>query len=127
LASSTFHDLVKKGKIIPMKDMRGFYLLNAPLRRLGLREVSEMPKPIASRSLEDITRLAFTKIDRNLFPDPSWLLKAEVIDMKDADHARLLAVRYRDKVLAYDHVALKLAYFYGVLDGVAKMEAEGDS
>ena len=39
LASSTFHDFVNKGKIVPMKGVRGFYLLNDSLRRLGLREV----------------------------------------------------------------------------------------
>lgn len=91
LPTSTFHDLVKKGKIIPMKDMRGFYLLNNSLRRLGLREVRELPKPPATRSLEDITRLAFTLIDRNLFPEPSWLLHVEAINVKDDDHAARLA------------------------------------
>ena len=38
MARSTFHDFVNKGKIIPMKGIRGFYLLNASLSRLGLRE-----------------------------------------------------------------------------------------
>ena len=125
LASSTFHDFVKKGKIVPMKGPRGFYLLNDSLRRLGLREVRELPKPPSAPSLEDIVRLAFTLIDRNLFPEPSWLLHVEAIDAKDADHATRLADRYRDKVEAFDHAELKLAYFQGVLDW-ASMEASGD-
>jgi hypothetical protein len=39
----------------------------------------------------------------------------------------MLADQYRDKVGAYDRVELKLAYFQGVLDWAAMMEAEGDS
>ena len=39
LPTSTFHDLVNKGKIIPMEGMRGVYQLNNSLRRLGLPEV----------------------------------------------------------------------------------------
>jgi hypothetical protein len=62
-----------------------------------------LPKPPAAPSLEDIIRLAFTLIDRDLFPAPSWLLPAEAIDIKDADHARRLADRHRDKVEALDH------------------------
>ena len=123
LASSTFHDFVHKGKIVPMKDIRGLYLLNESLRRLGLREVRDLPKPPPKASLEDIARLAFSFIDRNLFPEPSWLLHVEAIDVKDADHAVRLADRCRDKVEAFDHVELKLAYFQGVLDW-ASMEAE---
>ena len=127
LPTSTFHDLVNKGKITPFKPMRGHYLLNDSLRRLGLRQVSALPQPPPAPGLEGIVRLAFTLIDRNLFPEPSWLLDVEAIDAKDADHARLLADRYRDKVMAYDHVALKLAYFNGVLDAAVKQDAEGGS
>jgi hypothetical protein len=103
LARSTFHDKVQDGTIVPMKGMRGFYLLNESLRRLGLREVRELPAEPESRSLEDIVRLAFTLIDRDLFPEPSWLLHVEAIDAKDADHARKLADQYRNKVGSYDN------------------------
>ncbi len=77
--------------------------------------------------MRPIVRLAFTLIDRNLFPEPSWLLPVEAIDLRDVDHAQRLAVRYRDKVASYRHVELKLAYFHGVLDWVALEEALGDS
>jgi hypothetical protein len=110
-----------------MEGMRGFYTLNDSLRRLGLREVRELPKPMAGRSLEDIVRLAFTLIDRKLFPEPSWLLPVETIDLRDVNHAQRLAARYRLKVASYKHVELKLAYFQGVLDWVALEEALGDS
>ena len=59
MAKSTFHDFVNKGKIIPMKGIRGFYLLNASLSRLGLREVPHLPERAAIRSTEDIVQLAF--------------------------------------------------------------------
>ena len=45
LPTSTFHDLVSKGTIIAVKQMRGFYYLHASLRRLGLKEVRALPKP----------------------------------------------------------------------------------
>lgn len=124
LPRSTFHDLVNKGKIIPMKGMRGFYLLNESLRRLGLREVRALPAEPESRSLEDIVRLAFTLVDADIFPAPSWLLHVEAIDLKDADHARKLADQSREKVASYDGVLLKLAYFQGVLDWVSMEEAD---
>ena len=52
LASSTFHDFVNKGKIVPLKGIRGLYKLNDSLRRLGLREVSELPMEVPSRTAE---------------------------------------------------------------------------
>jgi hypothetical protein len=125
LATSSFHDLVNRGKIIPMKGMRGFYLLNESLRRMGLPEVSEKPSAVGRRSLEDIARLAFTLIDPRLFPAPSWLLAEEGISVVDAEHARRLANEHREKVAAQDHVELKLAYFQGVLDAQALIEADG--
>jgi hypothetical protein len=88
LASSTFHDFVNKGKIVPMKGIRGFYLLNASLRRLGLREVTELPQPPSTPSLEDVVRLAFALIDPDLFPKPYWMQKVESIDAKDVDVTR---------------------------------------
>ena len=37
----------------------------------------------------------------------------KAIEVKDADQALRLTDRYRDKVEAFDHVELKLAYFQG--------------
>ena len=66
-------------------------------------------------------------IDRTIFPEPSWLLSVETIDMKDADHARRLADQYRDTVEAYDQVEFKLAYFQGALDWAHVAEGSADS
>lgn len=127
MPSSTFHERVKNGLIIPIKSMRGFYKLNDSLRRLGLREVPKLSTGSAGPSLEDIVRLAFTMIDQDVFPAPSWLLPVEEIDLKDVDHARRLADQYRNTVEAIDHVVLKLAYFQGVLDRVCLMKNSADS
>lgn len=124
LATSSFHDLVNKGKIVPMKGMRGFYLLNESLRKMGLPEVSEIPSAARNRSLEDIARLAFTLIDPRLFPAPSWLLTEEKISLVDAEHARRLADEHREKVEARNQTELKLAYFQGVLDAQMMMQEE---
>ena len=124
LPRSTFHDFVNKGTIIPMKGIRGFYLLNASLRRLGLREVPELPKDPTERSMEDIVRLAFSLIDPLAFPPPSWLLTVETIDIKDADHARRIADQHQAAVDALDNVYLKIAYLGGVLDAQVMAEDE---
>ena len=124
LPSSTFHDFVSKGKIIPMKGIRGFYLLNASLRRLGLREVPSLPKEPTARSMEEVIRLAFSLIDPLTFPPPSWLLAEETIDLRDGDHALRIADQHRAAIDALDHVHLKIAYLGGVLDARAMLEQE---
>ncbi|RYG97701.1 MAG: hypothetical protein EON58_09125, partial [Alphaproteobacteria bacterium] len=95
LPTSTFYDLVNKGKIIPFKGIKGFYRLNDSLRRLGLREVKNLPSQTSSRSMEDIVRLAFMTIDPEIFPPSSWMLSEETIEERDKDHARLVADLHR--------------------------------
>jgi hypothetical protein len=124
LPRSTFHDFVNKGKIVPLKGIRGFYLLNDSLRRLGLREVPSLPQDPAKRSTEDILRLAFTLIDPLIFPAPSWMREVEEVDVRDTDHARLLATLHQESVEALASDAEKLAYFSGVLDAQMMMEAD---
>lgn len=79
----------------------------------------------SKRSLEDIVRLAFSGIDPLLFPPPSWMLFEEDLDPGDVDHGRHLADQHRDAVEAQSSTVLKLAYFQGVLDWAAVMNAEG--
>lgn len=120
LPRSTFHDFVNKGIIIPMKRLRGFYLLNASLSRLGLREVLKLPEAPAKRSLEDIVRLAFSLIDPLLFPPPAWLLAVEELDMKDADHARRVAKLSFGFSTKYTDMETGLLYYgYRYYDTVA--------
>ena len=114
LPTSTFHDMVNRGKIIPVKGLRGFYRLNESLRRMGLREVPAIPS--SGRSTGDIIRLALTSIDPAVFPAPAWLLEVEEIDPREADHARLIADLHRDAIEALETAEEKMAYAAGVLD-----------
>jgi hypothetical protein len=126
LPRSTFHDLVNKGKVVPFKHLKGFYHLNGSLRRLGLPEVAELPKEPALRSSEDIVRLAFSVMDPDLFPAPSWLLDVEAIDSRDTDHAALLIEKHGVALATLDSDRLKHAYLQGTLDAHHLMKVEGE-
>jgi hypothetical protein len=126
LASSTFYDLVNKGKVTPLPGLRGFYKLNDSLRRLGLREVAKPPQEGPKRSTEDIIRLGFHLIDPGVFTAPTWLLLAEVIDAADYHHAEQVAARHSAQVAELDHDQLKANYLQGVLDITAITEADGE-
>jgi hypothetical protein len=119
LASSTFHDFVNKGQIVPLKGIRGFYKLNDSLRRLGLREVSKLPEETPARTPEEIIRLAFNGIDPENFEAPTWLLDVEVIDAVDLHHAELIVDLHMDAVAELTDSRLKHAYLQGVLDAAA--------
>ena len=125
MPTSTFHDLVHKGKIIPFKHMRGRFLLNASLRRLGLREVSELPRPPSELSLEDIVRLAFSMIDSDLFPRPRWMQNITSIPVKDLEHAHRLISILRGRVEKQESPQAKLAYLESVLDWASIMDRSG--
>ena len=127
LATSTFHDFVNKGKIVPLKGIRGFYKLNDSLRRLGLREVLELPMEVPSRTTEEIIRLAFHAIDPDVFSASTWLLGAEVIDEADTHHAELVFALHSDHLAQLSGDFEKLAYLQGVLDAASVLEAERES
>ena len=116
LPSSTFYDLVNKGKIVPVKGIKGFYKLNDSLRRLGLREVPKIPMEPSARTSEDIIRLAFHAIDPDVFLPPSWLLDVEAIPSNDSDHATLLVEKHSESVMALGSYQEKNAYLQVVLD-----------
>jgi hypothetical protein len=126
LASSTFYDFVKDGKIVPLKGIRGFYKLNDSLRRLGLREVPELPKA-GSRTTEEIVRLAFHSIDPEVFPVPSWQLNVEVIDGMDAGHAELIYALHAEVVMGLATDRQKQHYLQGVLDAEVIKNSDGES
>ncbi len=44
LPRSTFHDMVNRGTIVPMKGLKGFYKLNESLCRMGLKPVPSLPE-----------------------------------------------------------------------------------
>ncbi len=124
LPTSTFHDLVNKGKIVPFKLLRGFYKLNESLKRLGLKEVESLPAEVQKRSMTEILQLAFTLIDPLIFPMPPWLMTVEALDDKDADHALLLSNIHREELDLCESIQEKLAYFNGVLSAQAIRESD---
>lgn len=126
LPRSTFHDLVGKGMIIPIKALRGFYKLNESLKRMGLKEVSSLPAEVEQRSMEDILRLAFTLIDPLAFPMPTWLLTVEAIDNRDIDHAVLHSRIHFEPVNELGSVHEKLAYLNGVLAAQTMREIDDE-
>lgn len=124
LASSTFHDFVNKGQIVPLKGIRGFYKLNDSLRRLGLREVPKLPEETPNRTPKEIIRLAFHAIDPEIFYAPSWLLNVEAIEAVDLHHAELIYAQHSDHVAALEDDRLKHGYLQGVLDAAAMTAAD---
>lgn len=124
LPKSTFYDRVREGKITPMKQCSGYYLLNVSRVRLGLPPLKSLPGGVGERSLEDITRLAFTLIDERIFPAPPWMLTVDAVSSKDFDHAQRIAAQNRGKLNMIDHVELKLAHFAGVLDAAALLSVD---
>ena len=123
LASSTFHDFVNKGKITPMKGIRGFYLLNDSLRRLGLREVPKLPEESPVRIPEEIIRLASHMMNSELFEAPSWWQHVEAIDSAELHHTKSIIAKPTDAAAQFPDDRNKYAYLQGVLDGVAMMAA----
>lgn len=122
LPSSTFQDLVKKGKVLPFKSMRGHFYLNESLRRMGLKQVKEIPGKTIDVTLEDIVRFAFSMIDPDVFPKPSWLMYVDGIAAKDIEYALLLGDRHRDAVELLPDTVEKFAYFQGVLDWASMVD-----
>jgi hypothetical protein len=116
LPTSTFHDKVNEGIIVPLRGVKGFYKLNDSLARLGLRPVMKLPDPLPTRTTDEIIRLAFHAINPEVFPAPSWLLDAEAIDGTDASHAELLVEKHATHVAKLDSDQEKQAYLQGVLD-----------
>ena len=124
LPKSTFYDRVKDGKIIPLKGVSGYFLMNKSRRLMGLPPVLDLPHEHKSHSLQDITRLTFTLIDPITFPAPPWLLGEDAIPAGDFSHANLLVEKHRQKVEAIENIHLKLAYFSGVLDAAVLTERD---
>jgi len=124
MPSSTFHDLVDKARILHWPEMRGRYLLNASLHRMGLPTVDTLPHDVPKHSVENVLRLAFSLIDTTVFPLPSWLLSSDVIDAVEWDHARRLAVQHRDEVERCSSPEDKQCYLSGVLDAAYMLDAD---
>jgi hypothetical protein len=115
---------VSKGKILPVKGIRGFYRLNESLKRLGLWEVPRLPVEASKRSAEDILRLALTRVDAAVFPMPPWVMVQEEIDLRDIDHTKHLEEMHREAIESLESFHEKAAYGVGALNAQAELDAE---
>jgi hypothetical protein len=120
LPKSTFFDLVKNRKILPLKGRRGQYRLNASLIRLGLPPVDSLPqKPLATssrRTGREILELAFTFIDPHVFDVPSWVCDEDKLTKEDEIQARILANLFRSDVVALSSTEEKSGYAMGAFE-----------
>ena len=122
LAKSTFYDMVSSGKVVAMKGIKGMYLLNQSLKRLGLREVSALPEKKSSRSMKEIIRLAFSLLDPAIFPTPSWVIFSEETPFRDQQQAEELAELFREDLESLKSPAERVQFLAGVLDGYHDLE-----
>jgi hypothetical protein len=122
IGKSTFHDLVGKGTIVPVKGVRGFYRLNESLIRLGLKPVSALPET-KIRTGEEIMRLALSLIDPVTFPHPPWLLIDEPTAV-EMSLAEFLVSIHEPHIAQLSSIGEKLAYGAGTLDAQVLMDAE---
>jgi len=119
ISKSAFYDLVKRGKIAELKELRGFYRLNESLRRLGLPPVDQLPRAPAGgldkRVLADIALDLCTPDEQ---PIPSELLDQaltgdevlEVVRLKGAYRQELSTLHSREERLAFAQGVKDAAY-----------------
>ncbi len=121
IGRTTFYDLVAKGVILPLKGLRGFYLLNESLVRLGLRPVPALPAK-QTRSRGDLLRWAFWMLDPLLFSRPGWVMNSHR-QTDDEWISALLAQVHGPRLNALGSVEEKLAYAEGAVQ--AQIEIPG--
>ena len=121
ISTSTFHDFVKNGVVIPVDGLRGFYKLNESLLRLGLRPVSSLPTK-NTRSSADMLRLAFSMIEPRLFPTPGWALDC-AFDPFQEDALKYLVLTHGSFLATLKFDEEKLGYLAGAIDAYDKLEA----
>jgi len=119
IGKSTFFDLVNRGKVAEIKELRGFYRLNESLRRLGLSQVEEIPRSAAGgldkRVLADF---ALDLCMPDELPVPSEILSQalsaddvlEVIRLQGVYSQGLSALHSREERIAFAQGVKDAAY-----------------
>ena len=124
IGKSTFHDLVARGKIAELEELRGFYRLNESLHRLGLPQVEEIPRG----STGALDKLALADIALHLcmpdeLPAPSAVLEHaltadEVLEVVSLQRA------YSQQLSAIHIPAERLKFAQGVRDAAVMLRKE---
>lgn len=118
IGKSTFYDLVERGKIVPIKGLRGFYRLNESLRRLGMppaarvSEGTSRPGTLDDASLAEIA-LALAMPDEVMAP--AALLDHELTGKEVLQVARLQRA-YSQKLCEIHDSRERLGFAQGVRD-----------
>ena len=124
IGKSTFFDLVNRGKIAEVKELRGYYRLNESLRRLGLPQVDELPRAAAGgldkRVLADI---ALDLCMPDELPVPSELL-TQALSADDVLEVLRLQGGYAQELSALHSHEERMAFAQGVKDAAYTLAAE---
>ena len=117
IGRSTFYNLVRRGVIVKIKEVQGYYLLNESLVRLGLPPVSELPAtPDAAQREKQLVELALNLAAPDVVPMPSWMLTDDRLTAHEKSHVALLAMHHHRKMQDITLLPDRLDYLQGVLD-----------
>lgn len=117
IGKSTFYNLVRRGVIVKMQEVQGYYLLNESLVRLGLPHVSGLPvTPDAARRERQLVELALSLAAPDVVPVPSWMLTDARLTAHEKSHVALLSMHHHRKMQDITLQPDRVAYLQGVLD-----------
>jgi hypothetical protein len=117
IGKSTFYNLVKRGVIVKIKEVQGYYLLNESLVRLGLPPVSELPAtPDAAQREVQLAELAMRLAAPDVVRPPRWMLGDVILTDHEKSHVALLAMFHQRQMEDVTERPEREAYVDGVLD-----------
>jgi hypothetical protein len=117
IGKSTFYNLVRRGVIVKIKEVQGYYLLNESLVRLGLPHVSELPAtPDAAQRERQLLEFAMSLAAPDVVAQPSWMLGDDRLTDHEKSHVALLALHHQREMADLTLQPVRLAYVRGVFD-----------
>lgn len=116
IGKSTFYNLVRRGVIVKVEEVQGYYLLNESLARLGLPPVNEVPAPPdAAQRERELLEFAMRMAAPDVVDTPRWIRrKGEDLTAHEKSHMVLLAMYHRKKMETITSPQERLAYVRGV-------------
>jgi hypothetical protein len=127
IAKSTFFDLVARGKVAKVKELRGYYRLNESLQRLGLSAVDQLPAwgrdDLDPRALADI---ALALCMPGELPMPSELL-AHALTADEVLLVARLQRSYKAELVNIHAAEERLNFAQGVRDAALMLSSERQS
>lgn len=97
---STFYNLVKKGVIVKLKEVKGYYLLNESLIQLGLQPVSELPAdPKAAQREQELQTLAMNMAAPDV--EPKRLQGADRLTDPEKLRVAMMAICQQQRIFGF--------------------------